>query len=71
MLLKLRCEENEVAQKLVANAADLEQIAATDTAEVQALSGWRYEIFGKDALALKHGKLGLTAQGKKILVVDL
>lgn len=71
VLLKLRCEENEVAQKLVANAADLEQIAATDDAEVEALSGWRYEIFGKDALALKHGKLGLTAQGKKILVVEL
>ncbi len=71
VLLKLRCEENEVAQKLVANAADLEQIAATDDAEVQALTGWRYDIFGKDALALKHGKLGLTAHGKKILVVEL
>jgi len=71
VLLKLRCEEHEVAQKLVANAADLEQIAATDNAEVQALSGWRYDVFGKDALALKHGKLGLTAQGKRILVVDL
>jgi ribonuclease D len=71
VLLKLRCEQHEVAQKLVANAADLEQIAATDNAEVPALTGWRYEIFGKDALALKHGKLGLTAQGKRILVVDL
>ena len=71
VLLKLRCEDHDVAQKLVANAADLEQIAASDNAEVQALTGWRYEIFGKDALALKHGKLGLTAQGKRILVVEL
>jgi ribonuclease D len=71
VLLKLRCEEHDVAQKLVANSAELELIAADDGAEVPALNGWRHEIFGKDALALKHGALALTAQGKRILVVDL
>jgi ribonuclease D len=71
VLLKLRCEEHDVAQKLVANAADLELIAADDHAEVPALTGWRHELFGKDALALKHGKLALTAHGKRIRVVDL
>ena len=35
------------------------------------LHGWRREIFGDDALALKHGKLALTAHGKRILVVPL
>ena len=71
VLLKLRCEENDVAQKLVANGEQLEMIAADDHAEVPVLTGWRYELFGKDALALKHGKLALTAQGKRIKVVDL
>lgn len=71
VLLKLRCEENDVAQKLVANGAELEMIAADDRAEVPSLTGWRFELFGKDALALKHGKLALTAQGKRIKVVDL
>jgi hypothetical protein len=53
VLLKQRCEEHQVAQKLVATGEDLEAVAADDDATVPALSGWRYEIFGKDALALK------------------
>ncbi len=71
VLLKLRCEDNDVAQKLVANSSELEMIAADDKAQVPALHGWRLEVFGKDALALKHGKLALTAQGKRIEVVEL
>jgi ribonuclease D len=71
VLLKLRCEDNDVAQKLVANGSDLEMIAADDKADVPALHGWRLEIFGRDALALKHGKLALTAKGKRIEIVEL
>ena len=48
---KMRCEDHEVAQKLVASADDLELIAADDEADVPAMSGWRREIFGADALA--------------------
>lgn len=71
VLLKMRCESHEVAQKLVANGADLEQIAADDRAPVPALQGWRREIFGADALALKQGRLALTASGKQIKIVPL
>ena len=69
VLLKLRCEEHDVATKLVADAEDLELIAADDRAEVRALRGWRHEIFGRDALDLKHGRLALTAAGKRIKLV--
>jgi len=61
VLLKLRCEENDVAPKLVADSEDLEIIAADDKAEVRALHGWRAEIFGNDALELKHWRLALPA----------
>ncbi|HVB16202.1 MAG TPA: ribonuclease D [Stellaceae bacterium] len=71
VLLKQRCEEFQVAQKLVASADDLEAIAATDDAPVPALSGWRHEVFGRDALALKHGKLALTAGKSGIELVPL
>jgi ribonuclease D len=71
VLLKLRCEEHGVAQKLVASAEDLELIAAEDTADVPALVGWRRELFGEDALALKHGRIALTAAGKQIQLVRL
>ncbi|MGH7089814.1 MAG: ribonuclease D [Stellaceae bacterium] len=71
VLLKLKCEENGVAHKLVANADDLERIAAQDDAPVRPLSGWRWELFGKDAIDLKHGRLALTAAGKRISLVRL
>jgi ribonuclease D len=71
VLLKLRCEENDVAQKLVADTEDLELIAADDAAPVRALQGWRAELFGRDALDLKHGRLALTAAGRKVKLVRL
>ncbi len=71
VLLKQRCEDFAVAQKLVASADDLEAIAASDDAPVRALSGWRREVFGADALALKHGKLALTAGRNRIELVKL
>src|SRR5437016_9541145 len=71
VLLKQRCEEHQVAQKLVATAEDLEAVAADDAAPVPALSGWRYEIFGKDALALKHGRLAMTVFRNRISLVEL
>jgi ribonuclease D len=70
VLLKQRCEDHEVAQKLVASAEDLETIAADDSAPVKALAGWRREIFGNDALALKHGKLALTVRQNRISLVE-
>jgi ribonuclease D len=71
VLLKLRCEENDVAVKLVADTDDLEAIAGDDQADVRALQGWRQELFGKDALDLKHGRLALTAAGKRLKLVRL
>jgi ribonuclease D len=71
VLLKTKCEEHDVAQKLVANAEDLSLIAADDKADVPALTGWRREMFGEDAIALKHGHLALTADGKRIRVVPI
>jgi len=61
VLLKTRCDQHEVAQKLLATSSDLELIAADDDAKVPGLAGWRREIFGAEALNLKHGKLALTA----------
>ena len=71
VLLKLRAEENDVAPRLIADAEDLELLAADDRASVKALTGWRHEIFGRDALDLKHGRLALTAAGKRIKLVRL
>ncbi|GIK99304.1 MAG: ribonuclease D [Alphaproteobacteria bacterium] len=71
VLLKTKCEAHDVAQKLVASADDLAAIAADDNADVPALTGWRRELFGEDALALKQGRLALTADRKRIRVVRI
>ncbi len=71
VLLKLRCEGHGVAQKMIANVADLERIAVDDNADVPALRGWRREIFGEDALALKQGKLGVALREEKIVLINL
>ena len=71
VLLKIRCEEHSVAQKLIASSADLDQIAADDNADVPALSGWRREIFGEAALELKRGRIALGMRGRRAVVVAI
>ena len=71
VLLKYRSEESGVAQRLLANTAELEAIAVDDEAEVPALHGWRREIFGADALALKAGRLALGMRDRKPVVIRL
>ncbi len=66
MLLKVKCAEHEVATKLVASKEDIEDIAIDDNADVPALKGWRREVFGEDALALKHGRLAIGLKGSSI-----
>lgn len=71
VLLKYCAEENDVAQKLIANSSDLEAIAEADDAAVQALGGWRRELFGERALKLKRGELALAVGERKIRLVNL
>ncbi|MEP3246073.1 MAG: ribonuclease D [Sneathiella sp.] len=71
VLLKTRCEEANVAQKLICNSSDLEKIAADSKADVAALKGWRFEVFGQHALALKEGKIAFTAEQNRIRIIDL
>jgi ribonuclease D len=71
VLLKFQCEEHHVAQRLVATTADLEAIAAHDAPDVAALRGWRLEVFGRSALALKQGKLGLAVTKGQVVLVPM
>lgn len=71
VLLKTKCEEHDIAQKLLANVSDLEQIALDDEADVPALQGWRREVFGKHALNLKQGRIALSAEGSTVKLLPL
>ena len=71
VLLKMKCTENGVAQKLLASSSDLEAIAMKLPDADHILNGWRWEIFGKDAVALRDGKIALSAREGKISLVLL
>ena len=70
VLLRMISERHHVAAKVIATVDDLERIAASDRADVPALKGWRRELFGDKALALKHGKLALAIEKGKVSVVE-
>jgi ribonuclease D len=70
VLLRMISESHHVAAKVIATVDDLERIAADDKADVPALSGWRRDLFGDKALALKHGKLALAIENGRVAVVE-
>ena len=71
VLLKLVCKSENVAPKLLANVEDLEKIAENDDADVKALNGWRYDIFGKNAIALKNGEVAFAIKEGEIDVFPI
>jgi ribonuclease D len=70
VLLRMTSERHAVASKVIATVDDLEQIAADDNADVGALHGWRRELFGEAALALKQGRLALAIEKGKVVKVE-
>jgi ribonuclease D len=70
VLLRMTSERHAVASKVIATVDDLEQIAADDNADVGALHGWRRELYGEAALALKHGRLALAIEKGRVVKVD-
>jgi ribonuclease D len=70
VLLRMTAERNGVAAKVIATVDDLERIAADDNADVPALKGWRRELFGEKALALKRGKLALAVERGRVVTVE-
>jgi ribonuclease D len=70
VLLRMISERHHVAAKVIATVDDLERIAADDDADVPALSGWRRELFGEKALALKHGDVALAIERGKVAAVE-
>jgi ribonuclease D len=71
VLLKAKSDNAGVATKLIANVADLEKIALDDNAPVDALHGWRRQLFGEDALKLKRGEIALVLNGPRVEVVEI
>ena len=66
VLLAAKCEQHHVAPKLLASSDEIERLAGEDSPDIPALHGWRREVFGADALALKSGEVALGVDGRRV-----
>jgi ribonuclease D len=66
LLLKIRSKEAGVAARLIARADELEALAAGVRKDLNILSGWRFEEFGRDALDLVEGRLAFGIEHGKL-----
>lgn len=72
LLLKLVTEENTVAVRIVASSDDITKIVARrDRAQVPALHGWRFDMFGSKALAMLDGRIGIRFDHGRIKLFDI
>ena len=70
VLLKARADELGVAQRLIASASELEDLALGLRDNVKALEGWRREAFGEEALRLIRGEIALSAGAAGVRIID-
>jgi ribonuclease D len=70
VLLRMTAEQHGVAAKVIATTSDLERIAGDDDADVPAMHGWRRELFGEKALALKQGRLLLAMERGRVVTLE-
>jgi ribonuclease D len=71
VLLQAKCDEHDVAQKLLASSDDIDRLATEDEPDIPALHGWRRSVFGEAALALKAGRIALAAEGRRIRLIPI
>jgi ribonuclease D len=70
LLLKIRAREIEVAARLLTKAEEMEALAA-GVRDLPVLQGWRYEVFGRDALELVEGKLAFAVREGKLAMTHI
>jgi ribonuclease D len=71
VLLKGCAARHKVAPRLIADGDDLERLAAEEAPDIAALKGWRYELFGAQALRLKRGELALKLDRGEVVPVAI
>ncbi len=69
LALKVVCEQEGIAPKLVASSSDIEAIADSDEADVHLMHGWRRELFGETALAIKRGEAVIGFERGRVKVL--
>ncbi len=70
LALKIVCEREGLAPKLLANTSDIEAVAESDDADVPLMHGWRREVFGNLALELKRGNAMIGFKDGRVVITQ-
>lgn len=70
LLLKIRAREIDVAARLLTKADEMEALAA-GVRDLKVLQGWRYDVFGKDALELVEGRTAFAVKSGKLAMTHI
>ena len=70
LLLKIRAREIDIAARLLTRADEMEALAA-GVRDLPVLEGWRYEVFGRDALELVEGKLAFAVKNGRLTMTHV
>ena len=71
LALKVVCEQEGIAPKLVATTSDIDAVAESDAADVHLMHGWRRELFGDLALAIKRGEAVIGFERGRVRVLPI
>ena len=70
VLLRAKAEEHGVSARLVARTTDINALSEGKR-NLPVLSGWRMDVFGRDALRICDGRSALVVREDKVVMVDL
>ena len=70
LALKVVCGREGIAPKLVASASDIEAVAEDDNSGVPLMHGWRRELFGNLAIAIKNGEALIGFNKGRVTIVE-
>jgi ribonuclease D len=69
LALKVVCQQEGIAPRLVASTSDIEALAESDEADIHLMMGWRRELFGNLALAIKRGEAVIGFESGRVQVM--
>ena len=71
ILLKIKSAKYAVPTRLIASNQDLEDLILEKNNNIPALKGWRWDVFGKDAIKLRNGEIAIYRSKKGLELLDI
>ncbi len=71
ILLRIKCNKYNIPTRLIASTQDLEELILNENNNIPALKGWRFDVFGNDAIRLKNGEIAIYKNKEGLDIIKL